>query len=100
MSSTSDNNVCALRHDPDVWMSDGNVVLAVKDARGVAWGIRCHQSILARDSAVFSTLFALKFPSNLELCHGALLVTLSDPYEDMKALLRMLYDPVKFVIFC
>ena len=99
MSGVSESHDdCALQPDPDLWMSDGNVVLSVKDAEGVTWGLRCHQSILARHSAVFATLFTLNQPSHSGQYDGVPIVILPDPYEEVKSLLQMLaYDPVKYV---
>lgn len=85
-----------LRQDPDLWFSDGNIVIAMKDEGNVTWGMRCHQSILSKHSSVFEGMFALKTPPDSERFEEIPLVFLPDSYANMKELLRVLYDPVKY----
>ncbi|KAI0084542.1 hypothetical protein BDY19DRAFT_526787 [Irpex rosettiformis] len=86
-----------LRQDPDVWMSDGNVVITAKDKEGVTWGFKCHKSLLSRHSRMFEGMFTLSQPQDAETYEGLPLVTLTDPYADFKALLQMLYDPMEYL---
>ncbi len=85
-----------LRQDPDLWFSDGNIVVAMKDEGNVTWGMMCHQSILSKHSSVFEGMFGLKPPPDSERYEDIPLVSLPDSYADMKELLQMLYDPVKY----
>lgn len=87
-----------LHHDPDLWLSDGNIVLTTKDDEGKLWGFRCHKSLLSRHSTVFNDMFTLNQPEDAELHEGLPVVTLTDSYADMKALLHVLFDPVEYVI--
>lgn len=86
-----------LREDPELWLSDGNVVLTANDDEGTTWGIRCHKSILSKHSTVFEGMFPLKQPENAEMYDGLPLVALSDRYADLRGLLRMLYDPIRYI---
>lgn len=81
--------------DPDIWMSDGNIIIATvdfSDDERPTYVLKCHKSLLARHSQVFEDLFHIAQPSVDDEYEGIPLVTLSDSYKDVKGLLRMLYD--------
>lgn len=83
------------RQDPDVWMSDGNIIVAAADLTDddkPVYMIKCHKSVLSLYSPVFEDLFKLAIPSDTEEYEGLPIVTLTDCYKDVKGLIRMLYD--------
>ncbi|KAI0345787.1 hypothetical protein BDW22DRAFT_913487 [Trametopsis cervina] len=83
--------------DADIWLSDGNIIIAVEDPKDRlrAYALKCHRSVLARHSQVFNTLFTLpQSPEAEEEYDGAPVVRLADPYDDLKSLIQMLYDPL------
>lgn len=58
------------------------------------YGFRVHQSVLSKHSPVFQDLFSLPQSADAENYEGIpVLVTLTDPYKDVKGLFRMLYNP-------
>ncbi len=87
-----------LREDPELWLSDGSVVLAARDDEGTTWGFKCHKSVLSKHSAVFEGMFLLEQPDDAEMHDGLPLVAVADRYADLKRLLQMLYDPLKYVL--
>lgn len=85
-----------LQKDSDIWVSDGNVILTAKGPSEVLHGFKCHKSTLAKNSEVFSTMFPLTQPEDADEYEGLPVVHLTDTPEDVKALLMMLYDPMKY----
>ena len=81
----------ALVHDEEIWFSDGNVVLL---AQGRAFKV--YQLLLARDSEVFRGLFALPQPSSAEAVDGCPIVYLTDRPEELRHLLRVIFDGKKY----
>lgn len=67
--------------------------LTAKSQDEVLRRFKCHKSILAKNSAVFAGIFSLNQPKDAD---GYKVVHLTDPAEDVKALLRMLYEPMKY----
>lgn len=102
MEEGSSDNECRridleMKRDPDMWMGDGNVVIAAVDETGEEKGIRlfrCHMSVLAKHSTVFEDLFALARGLDAEEYEGLPLVTVTADCNDVKGLLRILYDPL------
>ncbi len=86
-----------LVQDPDLWIEDGNVVIAVADETSeekIMRGFKCHRGVLAKHSQVFAGLFSIPPSGEAEDVYDGLpLVTLPDAYADVKNLLRFLYDP-------
>ncbi|KAI0699087.1 hypothetical protein BC835DRAFT_1412739 [Cytidiella melzeri] len=84
-------------HDTNIWMSDGNVIIAVEDPDDDlkrTYAFKCHMSVLAKHSNIFEALFTLpQSQDDAETYDGVPLVVLPDPYQDVKELLQMLYDP-------
>lgn len=81
----------------EIWLSDGNVIItAVEELQDqkVTHAFKCHKSVLAAHSTVFSDMFALPQPLNgTESYAGLPVVQLADAYKDIRKLLRMLYYP-------
>lgn len=93
---TSKVDAHALQQDPDIWMSDGNIIVAARDEENDTMsGFKCHQSVLAKQSTVFAELFTLNQPEGAELYEGVPVVALPDAAADVKALLRIIYDPTE-----
>lgn len=86
-----------LQQDPEIWMTDGNVVLTTKDDDGIIWGFRCHKSVLSKHSTVFQGMFTLDQPDDAEMHDGLPVVALTDRSTDLKGLLQILYDPIECV---
>ncbi|KAF8488979.1 hypothetical protein JB92DRAFT_3129727 [Gautieria morchelliformis] len=77
-----------LTHSKDVYMDDGNVIVAAKDV-----AFRVHRSQLARHSEVFRDKFAVVSPPcQADMYDGLHVVRLSDNPEDVLQLLRTIYD--------
>ncbi|KDQ56623.1 hypothetical protein JAAARDRAFT_36100 [Jaapia argillacea MUCL 33604] len=71
----------------DIFYEDGSVVLQAESVL-----FRVHRSILASYSDVFRDMFSLPQPSTDEKIEGCSIVHLSDRAEDLKHLLKTLYD--------
>ena len=84
----------ALVRDEHVWFEDGTIIVRAGPGctgEGLVYGFRCHGSVLAARSPVFKTM--LKLPSSAhERLEGASCVDLPDSWEDVRDLLRLLYD--------
>lgn len=97
--ATVNEEECVLRH-PDLWFSDGSVVLK---AEGTLF--RVHVSQLVRRSLFFRDLFSLPQPSEDAAkldgtFDGCPLLVLHDSAEDLSNLLKTLYDGGPCVILC
>lgn len=82
-------------HDTDIWMSDGNIIIAADHSTEedtITYVFRCHKSVLCRHSEVFEGLFEVGHASPAEQYEGLPLVHFPDSYQDVKGLLRLLYD--------
>lgn len=86
--------------DPELWLEDGNVIITAIDepastsGESTTYGFKCHKSVLAKQSSVFQTLFAMP-PSAAaaDVYEGLPLVALTDRYADVKGLLHYVYEP-------
>ena len=92
-------NENGFRH-PDLWFSDGSVVLKAERTL-----FRVHISQLVRRSLFFRDLFSLPQPGKdtAELdgtLGGCPLLVLHDSAEDLSNLLKALYDGGPYVISC
>ena len=74
-----------LKKDKELWFDDGNIVLIARDV-----GFRIFRSLLAKQSPVFSDMFASANPRAGEDYDGCPIVHISDSPEDMRHLLRIL----------
>jgi hypothetical protein len=72
---------------PEIWMSDGNVVLQAGNAY-----FRVHRSVLANNSAVFADMFSLSQPVLDNMEDGCPVVPLADDAEDWEVVLKALYN--------
>ncbi|KAF8531826.1 hypothetical protein JB92DRAFT_2690476, partial [Gautieria morchelliformis] len=78
----------------EMWMDDGNMVLAAKDVV-----FRVHRSQLARQSAVFHNMCD-SLPCNAERYEGVPVVHLGESPEDVLQLLRGIYEnPYVYILF-
>ncbi|KAL6298850.1 hypothetical protein BKA93DRAFT_33789 [Sparassis latifolia] len=75
------------RHDTHFWFVDGSIILI---AQGTAF--RVHQTVLSRHSEIFRDLFSVPQPADQERSIGCPVVHLSDSRNDLRYLLRVLYD--------
>jgi len=77
-----------------LFFPDGNIILSIthNDEQHL---FRCHKSVLAKHSPVFADMFELAQWTDQEEYDGVLSVTLPDAFEDVSALLSLLYDPLK-----
>lgn len=90
----------SLSRHPDLWFSDGSVVLKAEST-----SFRVHTSQLMRRSAFFRDLFSLPRPGKdaVELdgtYDGCPLLVLHDSAEDLSNLLKALYDGGPYVVLC
>ena len=88
-----------LRH-PDLWFSDGSVVLRAESTL-----FRVHISQLVRRSLFFRDLFSLPQPANDAVgldgtFDGCPLLVLHDSADDLSNLLKALYDGGPCVVLC
>ncbi|KAI0345780.1 hypothetical protein BDW22DRAFT_913150 [Trametopsis cervina] len=87
--------------DPDIWMDDGNLIIAAMDEVGdktATYLFKCHKSVLERQSQVFQALLSMPASSSSEDTYNGLpLVHLTDPYKDVKGLLHLLYEPLAVI---
>ncbi|GJE88199.1 BTB/POZ domain-containing protein [Phanerochaete sordida] len=82
-----------LVRDEKVWFADGNIIVRAGPGctgDGPVYGFRCHSSVLAARSPVFSDMFQLPNTAG-EKIEGAACVDLPDDWEDVRELLRYLY---------
>lgn len=85
--------------DLDLWMEDGNIVIAAVDESSedkTTYVFKCYKGLLSKHSPVFRDLLTLPQPSNADSedsYEGLPLITLTDSYKDVKQLLQLLYYP-------
>ena len=84
-----------LLHDEDLWLEDGNIVIAATDEtqeEKAVYAFKCHRSVLSEKSEIFADMFSLP-PSDVnQTIEGVPRVHLEDPVDDLRAFLQMLYD--------
>lgn len=79
-----------LSRHPHFYFEDGSIVLDVKRTL-----FRVHQSVLARQSDVFRSMFSLKQPDSAPTIDGCPSVELvGDCPKDVEEVLGALYDPL------
>lgn len=74
------------RH-PDFYFPDGSVVLIVENT-----ALRIHQSVLARHSEVFSGMFDVPQPSDVDTYDACPTVVLQDSLDDVVDVMRVIYN--------
>ncbi|KAI0778783.1 hypothetical protein BD413DRAFT_443941, partial [Trametes elegans] len=79
-----------LDKDAALWLEDGNIVIIAQNT-----AFRVHRGVLARQSEVFSSLFTVPQPTDvneIEQVDGCPVVHVQDSAHDLRDLLRALYD--------
>ncbi|KAH8101959.1 hypothetical protein BXZ70DRAFT_1007188 [Cristinia sonorae] len=71
----------------DIWFEDGNVVLIAQDTT-----FRVHRGVLSNKSDVFSGMFSVPQPENMEMLDGCPAVHLSDSKDNLTHMLLALYN--------
>lgn len=80
-------------------MEDGNIIIAAMDPTSDAeespnYVFKCHKSVLSKQSSVFEQMLNIPPSDNADdVYEGLPLVILPDPYQDVKAVLKFLYEP-------
>ena len=82
--------------DKDIWMDDGNIIIS--GGTNPAHLFKCHKSILSKSSPVFSEMFGIELTG--DVYQGLPVVPLLDAAEDVRALLKMLHEPMSIHISC
>ena len=82
--------------DKDIWMDDGNIIIS--GGTNPAHLFKCHKSILSKNSPVFSEMFGIELTGNVY--QGLPVVPLPDAAEDVRALLKTLYEPMYIYVSC
>jgi BTB/POZ domain len=77
-------------HD-SLYLVDGNVVLIAPHPTGMRTLFRVHQSVLAKSSPIFATMFTLPASAGNEMYDGVPLVQMQDGAEELESLLQVLY---------
>ncbi len=75
-----------LVHDPEFWFEDGSVVLVSLNT-----GFRVYKRLLVEHSPFFRDLFQMPQPENAPTVEGTPCVVVSDPPEQVRHLLRVLF---------
>lgn len=91
MDASAHEHRSILTHDEELWFSDGNVILV---AQGRAFKV--YQGLLSRDSEVFRGLFVVPQPSSAEAVDGCPIVYLTDSSEQLRHLLRVVFDGKRY----
>lgn len=100
--ASADQQYCdEFTRDDDLWMEDGNIIIAATDETAydseeepLTYVFKCHKSVLSRQSSIFNEMLCIPPSKNVDdICDGLPLVTLPDPYQDVKAALHLLYEP-------
>lgn len=87
-------------HDTELWLSDGNVILvtAKETSDDKAYNaFRCHKSMLAKHSPVFHDMLSLPQSAEDEEYEGVPVVRLPDSTDDVRGLLKILYNSFEYV---
>ncbi|PCH43111.1 hypothetical protein WOLCODRAFT_25737 [Wolfiporia cocos MD-104 SS10] len=84
---TRPNEIEDLVRDENFWFDDGNVVIT---SGTIGWKI--HKSVLSRSSPAFREFFAVTPTDGIDQRYGCPVVILEDHPDDIRLLLRALYD--------
>ncbi|PIL26490.1 hypothetical protein GSI_12248 [Ganoderma sinense ZZ0214-1] len=84
-ASSSPFSLTNLKHHPEFWFDDGNIVLVAQHT-----GFRIYRGLLAAQSTVFADMFASATSAANEVLEGCPVVHLTDPEDDLVYLLRIL----------
>lgn len=95
MSVDSDDFCINITNDPDLYFSDGNLVILTRDHAGNHTYFRVHQSILTKHSKALSDhIFPDPSPSEREIYDGVPLVEFQEDPHDLNIFLKFLYEPL------
>jgi BTB/POZ domain len=84
---------------PSLFFPDGNIVLSIMH-NNEQHLFKCHKSVLAKHSPVFTDMFELAlYEPESEEYDGVLSITIPDAFEDVSALLTLLYDPLYVLLY-
>lgn len=89
-----------VKQDSDVWFEDGNIVIVAQNT-----GFCVHRSVLSHRSPIFCDVFSTGThppPDNsttAETFSGLPVVHVSDNADDMRFILRAIYDGHKYTLF-
>jgi len=89
VNATQRDSTIILQKDTHVYLDDGNIVLVA--------GMTCfrvHRSLLAKYSPIFRDMFSLPQPEDQEMYDGVPMVELQDDPDILRALLRVIYEPL------
>ena len=89
VNATQRDSTIVLQKDAHVYLDDGNIVLVA--------GMTCfrvHRSLLAKYSPIFRDMFSLPQPEDQEMYDGVPMVELQDDPDILRALLRVIYEPL------
>ncbi|KAI1795289.1 hypothetical protein LXA43DRAFT_37169 [Ganoderma leucocontextum] len=85
LASPSTPSLSNLKHHPEFWFDDGNIVLIAQHT-----GFRIFRTLLAAQSTVFADMFASSSSRSDETLDGCPVVHLTDSPNDLGHLLRIL----------
>jgi hypothetical protein len=90
--------------DSEVWFRNGNVMIAaVDDSTKQRHLFKCHQGLLAHRLPALEDMFeagAMANSASASETHAGLpIVRLYDPYDHVRSLLRVLYNPRSVPIY-
>ena len=80
----------------DPWFDDGNIVLVSEDS-SVAF--RVHRDFLSRHSEIFRSMFDVAQSTDVELLDNCPVVRMFDLPNELRHLLKALYDSTKLEVF-
>lgn len=83
------STVPQIHKDEEIYYPDGNITLV---AGSICF--RVHQSLLAKHSTVFDDMFSIPQPKDQDMFDGAPRVDLQDDADAVRALLRLIYEPL------
>ena len=96
----ADNPVLEDIQDEEIWMSDGNIVVAVVDeAKGERHLYKCHRGLLSKSLPVLGEMFEADHSSGCivasasEHYEGTPVVRLYDESAHVQQLLQVIYNP-------
>ena len=91
MSALACMSDCEPQKHDSLYFIDGNVVLIAPNSTGIRTVFRVHQSVLAKSSPIFATMFTLPAGDGNEMYDGVPLVQMLDGAEEVESLLKVLY---------
>lgn len=88
-----------LKHHPELYFSDGDVVLSAQNAAQTLVMMRIHRFTLCHNSPVFADMFALPAAQGVNAVYdGVPVVDMPDAAEDLAGVLGILYNTPQYVM--